>query len=89
MAHEDTYPRFIRASELARWAYCQRAWWLEHVRGYTPLNREALARGRAFHDVLGRKRYRFTLYRRWAWRVLLMAFALALIVLGIVLLRIG
>ncbi len=66
MTRESEYPRFIRASELARWAYCERAWWLQYVRGHTPANREALERGRSFHRAHVRHVDRAALYGRLA-----------------------
>ncbi|NPA91335.1 MAG: hypothetical protein GXO55_07810 [Chloroflexi bacterium] len=73
--------RWIRASELARWAYCHRAWWLQYVRGHPPMNKEALARGQRAHESLGRGVRRAALYRVWA--LLLAALALILLLLMI------
>ncbi len=55
--------RYIRASELARWAYCQRAWWLQYVQGHPPMNREALDKGHQAHEALGRQVRHAALYR--------------------------
>ena len=82
---DDRYPRFIRASELARWAYCHRAWWLEYVRGYAPMNLEALAKGRAFHEQHGRSRAWADYYRRMALWMLFGAVGLFLMLLALVL----
>ncbi len=62
----DQYRRLIRASELVRWAYCRRAWWLQYVRGHEPVNPEALARGREFHRHHRERLSRATLYRQLA-----------------------
>jgi CRISPR/Cas system-associated exonuclease Cas4 (RecB family) len=39
----------IRASEIAQYAYCRRAWWLRRVRGYEPDNPGVLDEGRDYH----------------------------------------
>jgi hypothetical protein len=44
----------IRASEMGRYVYCARAWWIEHVLGLAPQNLAALARGAQRHDAHGR-----------------------------------
>lgn len=44
----------IRASEVGRYVYCARAWWLEYVLGFAPQNVAALARGAQRHDAHGR-----------------------------------
>lgn len=75
--------RYIRASELARWAYCHRAWWLEYVQGHPSMNLEAMARGRAFHARYGHERAQAAWYRKWALRVTLAGAALLSILLGI------
>ena len=41
--------RIVKASELAEYAYCRRAWWYSHVAGVEPLNEEARATGTAHH----------------------------------------
>ena len=45
------FPReeWITASEVGRYAYCARAWWLRRVRGWAPRNQAALARGTRGH----------------------------------------
>lgn len=44
----------INASEIGRYAFCARAWWLHRVRGYTPRNIAALDRGTSEHEEHGR-----------------------------------
>jgi hypothetical protein len=39
----------IRASELAQYSFCRRAWWLGTVKGIPSGNQAALARGGQFH----------------------------------------
>ena len=40
----------IRASELAQYHFCQRAWWLASVKGYRPEDQTALVRGSQTHQ---------------------------------------
>jgi hypothetical protein len=44
----------VRASELAQYAYCARAWWLGRVMGYRSANTEAMQAGTAQHCAHGR-----------------------------------
>jgi hypothetical protein len=39
----------IRASELAQYGFCRRAWWLGIVKGIRPSNQIALIRGTQHH----------------------------------------
>lgn len=50
---ESTQPT-VRASEVGRYLYCARSWWLERVLGYAPLNLAALERGSQRHEQHGR-----------------------------------
>ncbi len=45
----------VRASDLAAWEFCHRAWWLAHVRGAEHRNPAALAAGDAAHLAHGRR----------------------------------
>lgn len=45
--------RPIRASEVGRYGYCARAWWLQYVQGHAPQNILALERGQAAHEAHG------------------------------------
>lgn len=45
----------VRASDLAAWEFCHRAWWLAHVRGAEHKNPAALAAGDAAHAAHGRQ----------------------------------
>lgn len=41
--------KIIRASEIAEYLYCRRAWWLSQVAGYEIEESESMARGSAYH----------------------------------------
>ena len=74
--------RPIRASEVGRYVYCARAWWLQYVLGYAPENRDALARGEQGHVAHGRSvAYARRLARaaRWAVAIVLALAALAIV----------
>jgi len=47
--------KVIRASEVAQYEYCARAWWLGRVRGYKPSNVEEMALGEEEHERHGRE----------------------------------
>lgn len=51
---ERRAPAMLRASDVGRYTYCARAWWLERVAGEMPRNHEALNRGRKRHRAHGR-----------------------------------
>ena len=51
---EGRTPAMLRASDVGRYTYCARAWWLERMAGEIPLNREALSQGRQRHQAHGR-----------------------------------
>jgi len=42
-------PTVIRASEIGRWVYCERAWWMA-AQGYQNHNRAALQHGLDAHE---------------------------------------
>jgi len=44
----------IRASEIAQYAFCARAWWLGRVKGYRSTNVAAMQQGTARHQAHGR-----------------------------------
>lgn len=44
----------VRASEIGAWAFCQRAWWLAHVKGVAHQNPRILQQGAAAHVMHGR-----------------------------------
>jgi hypothetical protein len=71
-------PRYRRASELGAFAYCRRAWWLQHGLGLPPGNAQARARGERAHAAFGGDLRRSTSLQRLAL-VLLIAAALVLV----------
>ncbi len=50
---EDPRQETISASELGRYTYCARAWWLERVCGLAPRNLAALQLGTRRHEAHG------------------------------------
>lgn len=68
---------WIRASEIADYVYCRRAWWLRRVQGAAPANTTQLEAGTRHHAAHGR------LVRRsiWAQRVAYIALFCAVAVL--------
>lgn len=53
MTMPDPHPtasRLISASELGEFAYCERVWWLRHVRQISPAHTKRLAAGQAAHQ---------------------------------------
>ena len=63
----------IKASEIAEYVYCGRAWWLRVHVGYTPLNQDALSEGAAYHERHGEIVARARTVRRAALILLFMA----------------
>lgn len=55
MADADANPGPpLTASEVGRYVFCARAWWLQRVQGYAPENLAALRRGVQRHEAHGR-----------------------------------
>jgi hypothetical protein len=67
--------RVIRASDLAQYAYCARAWWLGSVKGTPSANVRELQQGEAAHQSHGR--------RVWASSALVIA-AVVLMILALI-----
>lgn len=63
----------IRASEIAQYAYCARAWWLGRVKGYRSANVAAMQRGTARHRRHGRTVEGYHRLRRLAVALLVLA----------------
>jgi hypothetical protein len=51
---DDEILPIISASEIGRYAFCARAWWLHRALGYAPRNTAALERGTRGHEEHGR-----------------------------------
>ncbi len=45
--------RPIRASELQTFGYCARCWWLQHILGLEPADRERMVAGTERHRAYG------------------------------------
>lgn len=78
---EDLPPTLspLNASEIGRYVYCARAWWLQRVMGYAPDNIQALTRGTARHEQHGQMVA--SAHRRIAWARALLLVALGVIVI--------
>lgn len=68
-------PPTIRASELAQYAFCARAWWLGRVMGYRSANVAAMRQGTARHRAHGRAVEGYHRLRRLALALLALAAA--------------
>jgi hypothetical protein len=66
----------IRASEIAQYAFCARAWWLGRVKGYRSANLTAMDQGTRRHRAHGRTVQSYHLLKRVAVALLLLAGAL-------------
>lgn len=66
----------IRASELAQYAFCARAWWLARVKGIPSANAAAMRQGTARHRDHGRAVEGYHRLQRLAWFLLLLGLAL-------------
>jgi len=71
--------RWIRASEIQAYGYCARAWWLRHIQGLEPENREALEAGTAGHLRQGRQVLRSQGLRQAAVALLVVGLILAVL----------
>ena len=60
----------IRASELAQYSFCQRAWWLGLVKGLPSDNQAALTRGEKIHRQSGLQVEAALSWGRLAWFLL-------------------
>ncbi len=84
MPEREGSPReaWLTASEVGRYAYCARAWWLQRVCGWAPRRRAALERGVRRHEehvALARQASVAASWtRRWLVAALLLAAALVL-----------
>ena len=74
-----TPDRVIRASELAQYGFCARAWWLGSVEGRPSTHQEVLAVGEAAHRWHGRTARAAALLSRLGYVLLGLATLLAAI----------
>lgn len=68
--------RIIRASELAEYLYCRRAWWLSRVVGYEVEETTALSSGSAYHMRHGGLIWRARLARWVAYALVFVSVAI-------------
>lgn len=71
-------PSLVRASDIGQWSYCQRAWWLAHVRKAQHQAPARLRQGEQIHVAHGRT----LTYARLLRRVGIVLLALALLLCG-------
>jgi CRISPR/Cas system-associated exonuclease Cas4 (RecB family) len=62
--------KWIRSSEIAEYAYCRRAWWLRHTRGWEQGNVRQLKSGSHYHNRHGNKMRQVPLLRGLAYTML-------------------
>jgi len=74
-SQDDSDP--IRASELAQYAYCAKAWWLGSVEGVQPSNVRQLEAGTAAHEQHGAQ----VALAGWLSRAALICLALGVILM--------
>jgi hypothetical protein len=70
--------RFIRASEIGSFIFCQRSWWYQR-KGFPSNNKAELAGGDSFHRIHGRQVVTAGLLKLVGWVLLLVAIVLAVI----------
>jgi hypothetical protein len=68
--------RIVRASEVAEYLYCRRAWWLSRVVGYEVEETEALTSGRFYHQRHGALVWRARLARWVAYALVFLSVAI-------------
>ncbi|MEW5989544.1 MAG: hypothetical protein AB1791_23190 [Chloroflexota bacterium] len=71
--------KVIRASEIAEYVYCHRAWWLKRAAGHTPEETQELAAGSQYHQAHGAVVFQATLTRRVAYGLLILAVFMGLV----------
>ncbi len=66
----------LRASEIAEYLFCARAWWLGRVKGLPSQNVREMKHGVSWHQRHGRAVERFYLLQRLAVALLILAIAI-------------
>jgi hypothetical protein len=74
----DRSSQVVRASEVAQYVYCARAWWLGSVEGLPSAHTEALESGTAAHRQHGRQVQRTDRISRLAYLSLGLALLMGL-----------
>jgi hypothetical protein len=69
----NSHDPIIRASEIAQYTFCARAWWLGRVKGYRSTNLAVMRRGTARHRTHGRAVEGYHFLRRVAVGMILLA----------------
>lgn len=62
--------KWIRASEIAEYTYCRRAWWLKHARGWQSGNIRQFKSGSRYHNKHGDRIRQVSLIRGLAYALL-------------------
>jgi hypothetical protein len=62
--------KWIRASEIAEYTYCHRAWWLKQTRGWQSGNNRQLQSGSRYHNRHGNRVRQVSLMRGLAYTML-------------------
>lgn len=78
----ETTDRIIRASEVGRYVFCARAWWLGSVEGIPSAHRREMAAGEAAHHHHGRRVRASATLARLAYLLLALAALAAAIALA-------
>jgi hypothetical protein len=73
-------PSILKASEVAEYAFCHRAWWLHQVIGHRPADLAAMRAGTADHERHGARVASALRWRRLAYGALFLA---ALLLIGL------
>lgn len=73
MNHEDD---ILRASEIAEYLFCARAWWLGRVKGISSQNVREMKQGISWHQRHGRAVERSHILQRLALALLILATAI-------------
>jgi len=81
MADAEERGPTLSASEVGRYIYCARAWWLQRVQGLAPENQQALHRGTQRHEAHGRALAAARRQMVWARWMMLLALILVMALL--------
>ncbi len=79
MRTSEQSKRVIRASEIGRYVYCARAWWMGSVQGLSSAHQQEMAAGEMAHLRHGRQVRASHGLNRLAYGVLLLAAMVAVV----------